>query len=82
MARVTSTAGMGISSTCQTECATPAARAMACSSTEKVMMMRRQPLGAARCSESIASNAMREYQVGVAAGLGCEVVFGCPAGAD
>jgi hypothetical protein len=55
---VTSTAGMGISSTCQIENAMPPANARACSSTENVMMMRSQPFGAVRCWESIASNAM------------------------
>jgi len=55
---VTSTAGMGISSTCQIENAMPAANAKACSSTEKVMMMRSHFLDALRCGVSIASNAM------------------------
>src|SRR5215510_5458427 len=57
---VTSIAGIGISSTCQMECTTPNASATACSRTEKVRVMRRQPLGTARCWDRIASNAMGE----------------------
>jgi hypothetical protein len=49
IANVTSIAGIGISSTCQIECTTPNASAPACSSTEKVRVIRRQRLGAARC---------------------------------
>src|SRR5688572_33509258 len=73
IARVTSTAGIGISSTCQMEWATPAASAKAWISTENVMMMRRQPLRAVRCPERIASNAMRSIRKAVsqdAAGKG------------